>query len=100
MKTTTQKTAKKCKNSYVFDKKRGSKTSTPVKNVRQISFFMQNKPNFKNIKIGVSPFETSKYQILSAWRGEKTNPIQTQLKPKQSQYKPNPRKAKNEHKYL
>jgi len=66
--------------------------------------FMQNKPNLKNIKIGVSPFETSKYEILPAWRGEKTNPIQTQFKanskPIQSQFKPNRRKAKNERKYL
>ena len=43
-----QKTAKKCKNSHVFDKKRGLKTSTPVENVRQIDFFLQNKPNFPN----------------------------------------------------
>jgi len=53
------------------------------------STFRKNKPNFKNIKINVSFFETSKYEILPAWRGEKTNPIQTQ-------FKPNCQKAKNE----
>ena len=47
--------------------------------------FSENKPNFKNIKIGVSSFETSKYEILPAWRGEKTNPIKPNSKPKQTQ---------------
>ncbi len=46
--------------------------------------FSENKPNFKNIKIGVSSFKTSKYEISTAWRSQKqtqykpnTNPIQT-----------------------
>ena len=39
--------------------------------------FMQNKPNFKNIKIAASPFMTNKYEISPAWRGEN----QTQFKP-------------------
>ena len=38
--------------------------------------FNKNKPNSKNIKIGVSPFKTGKYEILPAWRGKK----QTQFK--------------------
>ncbi len=38
--------------------------------------FRKNKPNFKTIKISASPFKTSKYEILSAWRGKK----QTQFK--------------------
>jgi len=42
------------------------------------STFRKNKPNFKNIKINVSFFETSKYEILPAWRGEK-----------KTQYRPN-----------
>jgi hypothetical protein len=58
--------------------------------------FNENKANFKNIKIGVSFFETSKYEILTAWRSKK----QTQTNPIQSQFKPNPRKAKNERKFL
>ena len=57
-----KKTAKKCKNSYVFDKKRGSKTSTKVENVRQISFSMQNKPKVKYAQINLSSFLTSKYE--------------------------------------
>jgi len=54
---------------------------------------MQNKPNFGNDKMNINSFATSKYEILSALRVQKTNPIQTQLKPKQSQFKAN--KAKN-----
>ncbi len=71
--------------------------------------FSENKPNSINIKIGVSPFKTSKCEILSAGSGKKqtqlfildvsllaflsgvkpnTNPIQTQ-------YKPNFRNVKN-----
>ena len=65
-------------------------TNSYVRNYKQI---MQNKANFRNTKNGISSFITSKYEILSAWWGQKTNPIQTQLKPKQTQFKPN--KAKN-----
>ena len=54
---------------------------------------MQNKANFRNDKIDINSFAISKYEILSAWWGQKTNPIQTQLKPKQTQFKAN--KAKN-----
>ncbi|MCP4261607.1 MAG: hypothetical protein GY774_29505 [Planctomycetes bacterium] len=49
-------------------------------------FFMSNKPNVKDAKMNISSYITSKYEILSAWRGVKTNPIQTQFKPKQSQF--------------
>jgi len=48
--------------------------------------FRKNKPNFKNIKIGVNSFETSKYEILTAWRGEKTNPIKPNSNPIQTQF--------------
>jgi len=47
--------------------------------------FIQNKANFKSIKIGVSSFHTSKYEILPAWRGEKTNPIKPNSNPIQTQ---------------
>ena len=50
--------------------------------------FRINKPNSKNIKIDISPFKTGKYEILPAWRSERTNPIQSQCKPKQSQFWP------------
>ena len=33
--------------------------------------FNENKPNLKNIKITVSPFEISKYEISPAWRSKK-----------------------------
>jgi hypothetical protein len=36
---------------------------------------------------------TTNYKIISRQRGQKTNPIQSQLKPKQTQFKPN--KANN-----
>ncbi|UCE99928.1 MAG: hypothetical protein JSV82_02355 [Planctomycetota bacterium] len=47
--------------------------------------FHKNKANFKNIIIGVSFFQTSKYEILPAWWGKKTNPS----KPNLSQNKAN-----------
>jgi len=56
------------------------------KSAKIAAAFIQNKANFKNIKISVISFETSKYEILPAWRGEKTNPIQTQTKPIQTQF--------------
>ena len=62
--------------------------------------FCDNKPNFINPEVGVSSFETGKYEILHAWRSKKSNPIQTQFKPIQTQFKPNAKKAKNEPKYL
>ncbi len=43
--------------------------------------FMQNKSNFKSIKIGASSFHTSKYEILTAGSGEKTNPIKPNTNP-------------------
>ena len=59
-----------------------SASSTSVENIRQISLFLQNKPNFDFAVINLSSFITSKYEILSLWRGEKTNPIQSQFKAK------------------
>jgi len=47
---------------------------------------MQNKPNFKNDKMNINSFITSKYEILSAGSGQKTKPIQSQFKPNQSQF--------------
>ena len=54
---------------------------------------MQNKPNFPDIPMNVSDAITMIYEIFPTCRAQKTNPIQTQLKPKQSQFKPNCRKA-------
>ncbi|MCP4256667.1 MAG: hypothetical protein GY774_03965 [Planctomycetes bacterium] len=36
--------------------------------------------------MSANPYNTSKYEILSRWRVVKTKPIQTQYKPKQSQF--------------
>jgi len=53
--------------------------------MKNTTVFMQNKPNLKNIKITVSSFKTSKYEILPAWRGKKTNPIKANSNPKRTQ---------------
>ncbi len=42
---------------------------------------MQNKANFRTSEIGVNSFETNIYEILSAWRGKKTNPIKPNSNP-------------------
>ncbi|MBC8469506.1 MAG: hypothetical protein H8D56_08540 [Planctomycetes bacterium] len=62
---------------------------------------MQNKPNFRNDKMNINSFITSKYKIFSAGSGQKTKPIQTQFNPKQTQFNPkqtqtNPIKANNQ----
>ena len=41
--------------------------STPVENIRQISFFMQNKPNVKYTQMNVSSFMTIKYMKMDNW---------------------------------
>jgi len=55
---------------------------------------MQNKPNFGNDKMNINTFITMSYTILGTWRGGKTNPIQTQFKPNQSQFWPIKRPGK------
>ncbi len=47
------------------------------KTVNNMTAFIQNKPNFSYAIINISSFDTSKYEILTAWRVEK----QTQFKP-------------------
>jgi len=44
---------------------------------KSYSTFCENKPNSKTIKIAISPFKASRYEILPAWRSKK----QTQFKP-------------------
>ncbi len=56
-----------------------------AKSAKIAADFMQNKANYKYIKIGVSSFKTSKYEILPARRGEKTNPIKPNTNPIQTQ---------------
>jgi hypothetical protein len=66
--------------------------STTVEKALQIHPFMQNKANFRNDKMSITIDMTSIYKILYPSPGPKnkpnSNPIQTQFKPKQSQFKP------------
>jgi hypothetical protein len=43
--------------------------------------FLNNIPNLKNIKIGVSPFKTSKCEILTAWRSKKQSQFKANSNP-------------------
>ena len=61
---------KSCVNNEKGSKIRGKITKTAVTSDK-------NKANFVNSEICVNPFQTSKYEILSAWRDQK----QTQFKP-------------------
>jgi hypothetical protein len=60
---------------------------------------MQNKANFKKVKLNVTKVLTKDYDQLDTWSSGKnkpnSNPIQTQFKANQSQNKPNtkPNKA-------
>ena len=73
-----------------------SQPSTSVESAVQISPFTQNKANFRDAKMNITIFLTMRYVNLDTWRVGKTNPIQTQNKPKQSQFWPiiTPGKAK------
>ena len=53
--------------------------STPVENVRQISFFMQNKAKVKYAKININSVIIMRYEKMDIWLFRQTNPIQTQL---------------------
>jgi hypothetical protein len=71
---------------------------TTIKGVRIITYFqihsiLTNKANLRNGKMDITLDMTSNYKNLSTGSGQKTKPIQTQLKPKQTQFKAN--KAKN-----
>ena len=70
-----------------------SSAPLPQPSLRIITYFqihsiLPNKANFRTIAIYVNSFVTSIYDILSHLLGQKTNPIQTQLKPKQTQFNP------------
>ena len=56
------------------------------KELRKINLFMQNKPNFKNAQINVSKVSTKDYENIHLHKRPKTNPIQTQSNPKQTQF--------------
>jgi hypothetical protein len=60
--------------------------------VRIYQLFMQNKPNSKLVNNNINSFVTSKYGQMDNWlfrkQSQKTNPIQSQFKPKQTQFNP------------
>ncbi len=58
---------------------------------------MQNKANFRKVKLNVSPVNTKDYDQMDTWSIRKTKPIQSQLKPikaNQSQFKANSKPIK------
>ena len=62
--------------------------STSVESSLQINLFMQNKANFRKVKLNVNKVLTMNYDIKDTWWSGKTKPIQSQSKPIQSQLKP------------
>ncbi len=70
-------------------------TFTDVRKTLQINLFMQNKANFRKVKLNVNKVLTRNYDQLDTWSIRKTKPIQSQSKPikankmlKQSQTNP------------
>jgi hypothetical protein len=61
---------------------------TLVESALQIGPFCTNKPNFRKSQMNVSDFITTDYEKRTLGRVGKTNPIQTQYKPNQTQLKP------------
>ncbi len=49
--------------------------------VRKIKLFMQNKANFRKVKLNVTKVLTRDYDKMDTWWSGKTKPIQSQLKP-------------------
>jgi hypothetical protein len=64
-------------------------TFTNVMSALQIKLFMQNKANFQKVKFNVTNLLTREYVQMDTWSIRKTKPIQSQLKPIQSQFKAN-----------
>jgi hypothetical protein len=56
--------------------------------VRKNNLFMQNKANFRKVKLNVNKVLTKDYDQMDTWSIRKTKPIQSQSKPIQSQSKP------------
>ncbi|MHC4087411.1 MAG: hypothetical protein ACYSU3_20600 [Planctomycetota bacterium] len=63
-------------------------TITDVMSALQIHLFMQNKANFKKVKLNVTKVLAKDYDQMDTWSIRKTKPIQSQLKPIQSQSNP------------
>ncbi|MHC4462876.1 MAG: hypothetical protein ACYS30_15815 [Planctomycetota bacterium] len=60
--------------------------STTVEDSLQISFFMQNKPNFLDTQMNVKSFHTVDYENISNWTLSENKPNQTQFYPRSSYY--------------
>ncbi len=63
-------------------------TFTDVMSALQNKLFMQNKANFRKVKLNVNEVLTRDYVQMDTWSIGKTKPIQSQSKPIQSQLKP------------
>ncbi len=57
--------------------------------VRKNNLFMQNKAKSQKVKLNVNEVLTRNYDQMDTWSIRKTKPIQSQLKPIQSQFKAN-----------
>jgi hypothetical protein len=57
--------------------------------VRKNKLFMQNKANFRKVKLNVNNVLTRDYDKMDTWSIGKTKPIKANSKPKQTQYKAN-----------
>ncbi len=62
--------------------------TTNVVDSLQINLFMQNKANFRKVKLNVNKVLTKNYEQMDTWSIGKTKPIQSQSKPIQTQLKP------------
>jgi hypothetical protein len=60
-------------------------TFTDVMSPLQIKLFMQNKANFRKVKLNVNKVLTKDYEQMDTWWSGKTKPIQSQFKANQSQ---------------
>jgi hypothetical protein len=60
--------------------------STPVENIRQINPFYAKQTQFWKWQKNINTYLTMRYRILGTLMGGKTKPIQTQLKPIQTQF--------------
>ncbi len=49
--------------------------STTIESSLQINLFMQNKANFRKVKLDVSPVNTKDYDQMNTWSIRKTKPI-------------------------
>ena len=93
----SSRSVKICVNPWLINDLHAFGISTTVERALQIRLFMQNKANFRKVKLNVNKVITVDYEKRTLGQHGKnkanTKPIQTQYKantnPIQSQYKPN-----------